>query len=254
MFFKKKQATPENNFEDFPRIGGLMISKMVFDQNIKPRFMYREKRTRPEDSGWRIFTGFESEEYTDDPNNTGIYNPSTLLKLDPSMADLLLKGVGSVFEKDENNEWYEVIDFELEDDYITTNRLTEKWQISINNLFERKVEESGDLLYTTGDKSVRLTIFNRPDKNKEELLEEYQETAKNRDQSLAETLKIFDFSENYVARTGYLIKETDGVKAYSVIYGFSIIAGEVLMAAFYFDNDRDFDWAVETWKHIGLVK
>nr|WP_260411341.1 DUF2185 domain-containing protein [Pedobacter cryoconitis] len=48
---------------------------MVVDEKIKPRFMYREKRTRREDSGWRIFTGFESEEYSDDPNNTGIYNP-----------------------------------------------------------------------------------------------------------------------------------------------------------------------------------
>lgn len=85
-FFKKKQNTNENNFENFPPIGGLMVSKMVVDQNIKPCFLYREKRTRPEDSGWRIFTGFESEEYNDDPDNIGIYNPSTILKIDPSLA------------------------------------------------------------------------------------------------------------------------------------------------------------------------
>lgn len=43
-FFEKKQE--EENFDSFPPIGGLMVSKMVTDQNIKPRFMYREKRTR----------------------------------------------------------------------------------------------------------------------------------------------------------------------------------------------------------------
>ena len=128
-FFKKKQNREENNFDNFPPIGGLMVSKMVVDKNIKPRFMYREKRTRPEDSGWRIFTGFESEEYNDNPDNIGIYNPSTILKIDPSIEDLLLKGIGSVYEKTENDDWYKVTDFDLEDDFMTTHRITEDWTL-----------------------------------------------------------------------------------------------------------------------------
>jgi len=79
-FFNRQQNNNEDNFDSFPPIGGLMVSKMVVDENIKPRFMYREKRTRPEDSGWRIFTGFETEAYNDDPDNIGIYHPSTILK------------------------------------------------------------------------------------------------------------------------------------------------------------------------------
>lgn len=34
-FFKKKQNKEENNFDNFPPIGGLMVSKMVVDENIK---------------------------------------------------------------------------------------------------------------------------------------------------------------------------------------------------------------------------
>ncbi|MFH6997574.1 DUF2185 domain-containing protein [Flavobacterium sp. FlaQc-57] len=247
-FFKKK----EKNFEDFPPIGGLMVSKMVVDKNIKPGFLYREKRTRPEDSGWRIFTGFESEEYTDNSANAGIYDPSTILKIDPSIKDILLKGVGSVYERTkDNSEWYKVTDFDLEDDYMTTQRLTEKWTIEINNLFERTIEEDGTLYYTTGDKSIRLIVWNS-EKNKEELYEEHKQDLDNRDQTKSKTLNKFEFSDNEASRIGYLIEENDEQKVYNVLFGFSIIDKEVIQAAFYFDEKADFDWAINTWKSIRL--
>lgn len=245
--FKRKQ----DNFEDFPPIGGLMVSKMVVDKKIKPRFMYREKRIRPEDSGWRIFTGLESQAYTDDPGNSGIYNPSTILKIDPSIKDILLKGIGSVYErKTDKSEWYKVTDFKLEGDYMVTHRLTKEWTIVINNLFERVVEESGDLLYTTGDKSVRIAIWNEHNKSKDEIYREHKQIAENRDQTHARTLKIFDLSDESIAKVGYLIKENDNNKIYSVIYGFSIIDNQVVQTAFYFDEEDDLEWAIDTWENI----
>ena len=132
IFNRKKQE----NFDNYPSIGGLMVSKLITEGNKKPMFMYREKRMNLSDSGWRIFSGYESPEYTENPYNTGIYNASTLLKIDASIKDLLLKGVGSVFErKGTNADWYEVNDYPIEDDYITKHRLTENWVLEINNLF-----------------------------------------------------------------------------------------------------------------------
>jgi len=248
-WIKKKEET----FDDFPAIGGLMISKMVIEGGKKPLFMFREKRSRKEDSGWRIFSGFESDEYTSDPNNTGIYNPSTLLKMDASVADILMKGVGSVFERmDENSDWYSVDDDPLEDDHMVSHKLTDNWTIEINNLFERIKEENGDLLYTTEDKSVRITIWNMDGKSKDEIYNKHQEQIKNRDDSESKTLDLFDFSDEHVSRIGYLIKENDERKEYSVIHGFSIIDAQVIQLAFYFDNDNDRKWAVDTWKEIKL--
>jgi len=248
-FFSKKKKEP--NFDDFPAIGGLMVSKMVVDNNIKPGFMYREKRNRPEDSGWRIFTGLESEDYTEDPNNVGIYNPSTILRIDPSIADILLMGVGSVYERaSEKTEWYKVTDFELEDDYLVKHKLNDNWTIEINNLFERIVEDNGDLLYTTDDKSVRLIIWEEEDKVKHDIYNEHKAIVENRDQSKAKTLNKFEFSDDKVLRIGYLIKETDGKKEYHVIYGFSIVDNEVLQLAFYFDDLKDLERAINTWKAI----
>lgn len=248
-FFTKKKKEP--NFDDFPVIGGLMVSKMVADKNMKPLFMYREKRSRPEDSGWRIFSGFEPEGHTDNPDNCGIYNPSTILKIDPSIADILLKGVGSVYErKSSNSEWYRVTDYELEDDYIVTHKLTDKWTIEISNLFERTVEENGDLLYTTGDKSIRLFIWNDENKSKEKIGEELKSTIQSREQSIPRPLEEFDFSDDVVLRPGYMIKEADGKKEYNVIYGFNIIDNQVMQVAIYFDNPEDINWAIDTWKKI----
>ncbi|WP_420574046.1 DUF2185 domain-containing protein [Kordia sp.] len=249
IFSRKKKK--EENFENFPLIGGLMVSKMVSEGKKKPLFMFREKRTRPEDSGWRIFSGYESQEYANDPNNIGIYNPSTILKIDSSIKDLLLKGIGSVFErKNHKSDWYEVNDYELEDDYVTKHKLTENWTLEINNLFERSKEESGDLLYTTGDKSLRIGIWNESGKNRQQIFDAHQLHIKNRDQSVTKTLDTFDFSDDTIKRIGYEIEEQDGNKTYNVIYAFSFIDEEILQMAFYFDDKKDKDWAIETWKKV----
>jgi hypothetical protein len=244
----------ENNLDDFPPIGALMVSKLVAVEKQVPLFMYREKRARPEDSGWRIFSGYEPDGYADNPENIGIYNPSTILKIDPSIAGLLLKGVGSVFERDAKSmEWRTVEDFEMEDDYMVTQPVTGGWAIHINNLFERSIEESGDLFFTTGDKSVRITAWDS-DKDKSALYAEYQEVVKNRDQSQSETIETFEFSDAEAKRIGYRIKEGDSDKTYSVIYGFSIIDHEVLMTVLYYDDEKDRDWAIQTWRGIRLAK
>ncbi|MBF4517348.1 DUF2185 domain-containing protein [Flavobacterium sp. ANB] len=251
-FFKKTQIKNENNFDNFPPIGALLVSKMVVDQNMKPGFLYREKRTRPEDSGWRVFTGFESEEYNDNPDNIGIYNPSTILKIDPSLKDILLKGVGSVYEREkDDSDWYKVTDFEFEDDFITTHKLTGNWTFEINNLFERSIEKDGTLYYTTGDKSIRLIIWNS-EENKEQLYEEYKQETDNRDETKSKTLDKFEFSDNEISKIGYLIEEHDEHRTYQVLFGFSIIDKEVLQATFYFDEKEYLDWAINTWKNIKL--
>ena len=251
--FKKKQREDESNFDNFPAIEGIMVSKMIFDRNVKPGFMYRDKRIQPVDSGWRIFAGFESEEYMDNPDNAAFYNPGTILKIDSSLESILLKGIGSVYERlEDGSEWYKVSDFEMETDYMVTHQLTNGWIIEINNLFERRVEENGNLLYTTGDKSVKLIIWNQNEKSKEAIYNDHKLYIDNRDQTLEKTLDIYDFSDEKVLRVGYLIQEQDEDKSYNVMYGSSIIDNQVLEAALYFDDLEDLNWAIKTWKNIKI--
>ena len=62
--------------------------------------MYREKADRPEDSGWRFFSGEETQEYIDDPNNTMIYDVNTIANYDPAIIPLLDAPTGSAFGRD----------------------------------------------------------------------------------------------------------------------------------------------------------
>lgn len=252
-FFNRKKT---NLIKNFPPIGGLMVSKLVAEKKKKPMFMYREKRSRPEDSGWRIFSGMESEDYTDDPKNAGIYAASTILAIDTSIADILLNaGVGSVFERtSDKSEWYRVYDFPLEDDYMVKHKLTDSWILEINNLFERTVENTGDIFYTTGDKSLRLAVWDYHDKTKAEVIKEHLEMINTRDTPQSKILERFDFSDEQISRIGYMILENDDNKEYNVIYAFSITDKQVLQIALYFDEDKDIDWATSTWKGITIHK
>ena len=50
--------------------GGCFATDMITVEGRKVGYMYREKPDFAEDSGWRFFSGTESQEYLDDPAKT----------------------------------------------------------------------------------------------------------------------------------------------------------------------------------------
>jgi hypothetical protein len=89
-----------------------LVSAMCFDKGEFVRFLYREKPDREEDSGWRMFTGRESEEYNDDPNNIRIVDVGFVLDGDPTLLQPLKEGFGAVFERNAKTEaWKKVTDW-----------------------------------------------------------------------------------------------------------------------------------------------
>ena len=60
-------------------------------------FMYREAPSDRHDSGWRFFSGSESQEYVDDPKNLAIYDVNTIANYDAAIVPLLDAPVGSAF-------------------------------------------------------------------------------------------------------------------------------------------------------------
>ncbi len=244
--------------ENFPAIGALVITKQVMNEGMPPRFILKDKPRNEQDSGWVIFSGFESDEYTEDADNFGVYDVKSLLKAypDTELADVLLRGwIGSVFEYDEEEKmWSEVLDYPLENDYISTHRMTENWILDINNLFIRRVEDDGCLMYTTGDKTVRINVWVDEKSTPQETLQRYKKDITERDQSKSETIQEVDLSDSKIARIGYQIKEEHEGRAYNLICGFSFYEQEVIQSMFYFDHEEDIDWALETWKGIRLLK
>ena len=67
------------------KFGYVMAPKVLVSNQLKVRFMYREKPDNMNDSGWRLFSGYEDQEYVDNPNNIAIYDVNTILSFDRSV-------------------------------------------------------------------------------------------------------------------------------------------------------------------------
>lgn len=89
-----------------------LVSKMCMESGNTIRFLYREKADREQDSGWRMFTGLESDEYNNDSSNIRIVNVGYLIEKDPTLLEPLKGGFGSVYERDKKNKpWRKVEDW-----------------------------------------------------------------------------------------------------------------------------------------------
>ncbi len=242
--------------DEFPDIGAIMASKLIAEKGYKPNFIFREKPFNENDSGWRVFSGFEDDEYSDNAENFDFYSPRTILRLDDSISQILLyKGIGSVWERHGSDAaWEEVTDYPLEDDYMVKENLNKEWSFLINNLFLRNLEES-DLMFTTNDKTVRLSLWTNEGKSKEEIFTEKELQTLER-QAEINPINLYKFKEDGILRIGYHIKEYDEYKdyEYNTLCAFSIADNEEIMNFFYFDDDRDLEWALETWKSINKTK
>jgi hypothetical protein len=65
-------------------------------------FMYREAPSDPIDSGWRFFSGEETQEYADQAENFAIYDVNTIANYDPTIISSLDAPVGSAFGRGED--------------------------------------------------------------------------------------------------------------------------------------------------------
>lgn len=82
--------------------GCLATDRIVVD-GCKVGYMYRENPDggRP-DSGWRFFSGDESDEYANNPDNVGVYHLNTIANYDQDIIPLLNSTYGCAFGRDKN--------------------------------------------------------------------------------------------------------------------------------------------------------
>lgn len=76
-----------------------VTSRVLYDGS-RVGYLYREEPDKPEDSGWRILAGDESEEYMDDPSHAHYVSLGAVLSRDDSFIHLLESPIGAEFERD----------------------------------------------------------------------------------------------------------------------------------------------------------
>ena len=91
-------------------LGFVIASKMLVDNSLAVKFMYREKG-EGNDSGWRFFSGSEDQSYVDNPDNLAIYDINTILDIDRSIKNYLESVPGTAFERQDDGTFKMLEDF-----------------------------------------------------------------------------------------------------------------------------------------------
>lgn len=92
-----------------------LVSRMVFDEKLPVRFMYKTVPEHLNDTGWRLYTGYESEEFlADEVVNTTPVPLEKLSQLDPSLEELFTYNAGTVWERLPSSDgWKRVYDYRI---------------------------------------------------------------------------------------------------------------------------------------------
>ena len=112
--FHVKAEDMKDLLPDWDGANGCFATNRIMVEGCNVGFCYREKSDGDWDSGWRFTAGDESDEYMDDPNNSGIYGLNTICNDDPDIIPLLHTPAPCAFERDENGVFQQIKDWEPE--------------------------------------------------------------------------------------------------------------------------------------------
>ena len=71
--------------------------------------MYREAPDNDIDSGWRFFSGTESQDYADDATNTSLYEVNTIANYDSAIIPYLDSPFGTQLERVAGTSEFQVV-------------------------------------------------------------------------------------------------------------------------------------------------
>lgn len=72
-----------------------VVSRQVSEEGLAVGFLYREAPGFPNDSGWRFFSGDESDGYTDNPDNFTVCGIGEITASNPDILPLLREKAGA---------------------------------------------------------------------------------------------------------------------------------------------------------------
>ena len=90
--------------------GACIATDMITVGDRGVGFMLREESEFEEDSGWRFFSGLETNEYVEHDENLNVYDVNFIANYAPDIVPLLDSATGMAFERDSNGEWVETDD------------------------------------------------------------------------------------------------------------------------------------------------
>jgi hypothetical protein len=105
MTEKKFRITADKIKNLIKPIGACYASDKITVDGLPVKYMYRDQPQFDVDSGWRFFSGTETQEYIDNPENLMIYEVNTIVNYDQSIIPYLDMPIGSELERSINEKF-----------------------------------------------------------------------------------------------------------------------------------------------------
>ncbi len=106
---KKFKLKAEELKQLAPGKGACIASDSITVDGNYVHYMYREESINKVDNGWRFFSGLESQEYVDNPDNMAFYDTNTIANYDPAIIGYLHLPIGTELERIEDTDKFQVI-------------------------------------------------------------------------------------------------------------------------------------------------
>jgi len=111
MQIKKEYRLAEDQImQIITPMGACIASDQITVEGKLVRYMYREEPETEFDSGWRFFSGNESQDYIDDPDNMAFFDVNTIVNYDKAIIPYLNLPEGTELERVDGSSEFKVIE------------------------------------------------------------------------------------------------------------------------------------------------
>ncbi|MBP7644210.1 MAG: DUF2185 domain-containing protein [Saprospiraceae bacterium] len=105
---KNFKIKKEDILQLLPNMGSCIASDKITIDGCQVGFMYREEPDFETDSGWRFFSGYETDEYINNPENLMIYDINTIANYDNAIIPYIEMEIGTELERQGDNSFIEI--------------------------------------------------------------------------------------------------------------------------------------------------
>jgi hypothetical protein len=106
---KQYKLRPDEIVKLISPMGGCIAPDTITVEGQKVKFMYRAPPITEMDSGWRFYSGIETEEYINNSENLSVYDVNTIANYDPAIIPYLELPIGTDLERIDGTDIFQII-------------------------------------------------------------------------------------------------------------------------------------------------
>ncbi|UUO07802.1 DUF2185 domain-containing protein [Blastopirellula sp. J2-11] len=236
--------------------GGCIATDRITVDGMPVGYMYREPPDNEGDSGWRFFSGDETDEYVDQASNLEVYDVNTIANYDRDVMPFLSSPIGSAYAREGDAGQLIAVDSPFDADELLHPDfpilevglfdLTDRWSMQLPLRFNQRLEKDGQMVLWRPGVTIYASVWGLPEDG-DSSADTLRELTRERDSA------AFDYQElqeGSLLRIAYrLVEDHDGVAVES-LYCFVADADGYVHLSVYFDAAEDVEVAQSIWKGI----